>query len=306
MATVRWTWQAARRLHRGAPRPRHLLRPWRWHVPANQRIDEESIGVPWGTGDFNADKNPDLVVATNGFISVLFGNGDGTFRSGPAVWIGRFFEVRVADFDGDGRSDLAVLAEIASPRHTFSSRMLILLTQGDDFREPVEITELQAPADGLPCCASAGLIVADFDRDGRPDIATSTAVLLGKGDGSFHGAQGFHTSFQFQYPVAATDIDGDGHVDLVMHTGFEGEGVGAYVLFGQGDGSMSSTEYGRAGTGLCCGVIDYLYGTFFYVARSAADLDGDGRGDLVTFTKVSSTIDGTLTVLLNRTEVKPR
>ncbi|MBI4907641.1 MAG: VCBS repeat-containing protein [Acidobacteria bacterium] len=219
----------------------------------SQRIEGVSDGVPLASGDFDADGKPDLVLARNGFLEILLGQGDGTFRQGSAVSAWRVVDVHVADFNADGLSDLAVLPN-GCPSTDCSSfnRILIFLGQGDgSFREPVEISVFLAPAT-LTCCPSGGLVVSDFNRDGRPDIATSSALLLGKGDGRFQAAQSFDSSSLIygQFPVAAADLDGDGHLDLVMHTGYEGEGVGAYILFGQGDGAMRYEKYASGGSWL--------------------------------------------------------
>ena len=61
-------------------------------------------------GDFNGDGVPDLVVANRGFnnVSVLLGNGDGTFQTPVAFATGaRPQSVAVGDFNGDGKLDLA-------------------------------------------------------------------------------------------------------------------------------------------------------------------------------------------------------
>jgi len=73
-------------------------------------------------GDFNGDGIPDLVVTNDiaiGTISVLLGNGDGTFQSPRVSVAGSFpYSVAVGDFDGDGarayRSSNGVSSQIWS------------------------------------------------------------------------------------------------------------------------------------------------------------------------------------------------
>src|SRR5437899_10030713 len=77
-------------------------------------------------GDFNRDGIPDLVVTNlfSGSVSVLLGNGDGTFRAPVAFGAGSSpVFVAVGDFDGDGAQDLAVA--------NYHSTVSVLLGNGD-------------------------------------------------------------------------------------------------------------------------------------------------------------------------------
>src|SRR5215471_13038911 len=73
----------------------------------NVGTDPQSVAV----GDFNGDGHPDMAVAnfsTNN-VSVLLGNGDGTFRAAVNYATGHSpLSVAVGDFNGDGRLDLVV------------------------------------------------------------------------------------------------------------------------------------------------------------------------------------------------------
>src|SRR5262249_52009843 len=105
--------------------------------------------APWSVavGDFNGDGHADLVVANNGgsrimfglnpwlasgTLSVLLGNGDGTFQAAPTYPGANGLSVAVKDFNGDGISDLAVVFEAGSAcswaRETGRSRQLRLVT----------------------------------------------------------------------------------------------------------------------------------------------------------------------------------
>lgn len=126
------------------------------------------------TGDFNGDGILDLATANLGdsntadSITVLLGNGDGTFTpqtaiplSGPdPVWLA------LGDFNGDGIADLAVSNEI-------SDSVTVLLGNGSGSFTP-------ASANFATGSNPYDLAVADFNGDGLPDIAVGDS-------GSYHG-----------------------------------------------------------------------------------------------------------------------
>src|SRR5215831_12571491 len=85
--------------------------------------------VSVAVGDFNGDGKPDLAVANplfpNGTVSVLLGNGDGSFQAAQAFGAGsQPLSVAVGDFNGDGKPDLAVANQV-------SNNVSVLLGNGD-------------------------------------------------------------------------------------------------------------------------------------------------------------------------------
>jgi len=139
--------------------------------------------VAMTASDFNVDGKVDLAVVnqTTGDVSILLGNGDGTFAeaNGSPIAVGKL-PVRIAagDLNGDARPDLAVLNQS-------DNSVSVLLNNGD-------ATFTAAPNSPLATGQTpSGITIADFNQDGRLDIAVtnpstnSVSVFLGLGLGLF-------------------------------------------------------------------------------------------------------------------------
>jgi hypothetical protein len=183
-------------------------------------------------GDFNADGNLDLALLVGGTsyrsLRILLGKGDGTFtrQNGPVVR--NALSLSAADFNGDGKLDL-FLAHGSGTLPYFR----ILLGNGDG-----TFTFGCCPYGPLPLTASQRPAIADFNGDGKLDLAIGgidlhgkgvVAVFLGSGMGEFEPRVSYPVAFGGD-SVAAADVNGDGNVDLVTD--------GVSVLLGNGDGTF--------------------------------------------------------------------
>jgi FG-GAP-like repeat len=148
----------------------------RWRFSASLAVD-----------DLNGDGNLDLVRANalTDDVSVLLGNGDGTFQAAASYFAGEFASsVAIGDLTGDGNLDLAVTTGLAS----------VLLGNGDG--------SFQSPVNYFAGQVAFSVAVADLNGDGELDLAVAdlfsddvsfddVSVLTGKGDGTFETAVGF-------------------------------------------------------------------------------------------------------------------
>jgi hypothetical protein len=221
-----------------------------------------------GVADFNGDGVPDLLVrnihAAN--YNILLGNGDGTFKPTLTFHVNDLGLVIGGDFNGDGKSDLAVTTEDYSAG---TSSVSILLSNGDGTFSP------GATCNGVP--HNTELAVGDLNGDGKLDLIMlgkmATTVMLGNGNGTFQAP--LTMDFTGANLIVA-DFNGDGIPDLAM------TGAGASVALGNGDGTFSA-PWGFD-----------LWNTPFWLA--SGDFNGDGKLDLVDVSEYSG-----YAILLNMT-----
>ena len=203
--------------------------------------------------DFNGDGIADVPV-TQGYgsaVGILLGNGDGTWTPSPSpVAVSSPQLVVPADLDGNGTADVLAIT---------LNGYTALLGRGDG--------TLQAVASSVVEIDPSGVRVADFNGDGAvdfvvPDYTRSKLLLFpGGGDGTFGAPSvAYQSSVAFDQ-FGATDLDADGHVNLVVL------GADLTTILGHGDGTFSVkqvTSFGLGGLGLDTG-----------------DINGDGYPDVV-------------------------
>jgi hypothetical protein len=294
------------------------------------------------SGDFNGDGKPDLAILTWGlsstsYLTILLGNGDGSFSAKPTVVAvslpnqggdGVSGTMAAADFNGDGKLDLAVVGDYIS-----NGGVGILLGNGDG-------TFTTAGPNLDPTADFALIATGDFNGDGIQDFVTpnyfefggSPTIFLGKGDGTFTFSKVAFTLDYFPTSVVVGDFNGDGVLDLAFS-----DLNGVEIALGNGDGTFKETpaspiavptelyslqagDFNHDGKTDVAGLDDYFGqivillgngdGTFAVTKATpgvnasfngphqiaAADFNGDGMPDLALLTYAVNTASILLTV----------
>ncbi len=218
--------------------------------------------------DVNGDGKPDLIVVSNdtdtaaAIVSVFLGNGDGTYQ--PRTDYTTQLDtgaVTVADVNKDGHPDL-ILAGFPLSGSASDPAVAVFLNNGHGAFG----TAINGPA--LPDFTAQNAAVADFNKDGNPDIATNDGhILLGDGTGHFTLMAG--SQFAAAGNLVAADFNGDGKMDIATVTAATGnnnqETVG--IFLGNGNGTFTAGN---------------RYSGLFGVNNiGISDLDGDGNPDLI-------------------------
>lgn len=282
---------------------------------SNYSVGTGPIGV--STADLKEDGKLDIVVANpqDNTISVLLGNGDGTFQSPVSYAVGESpTAIRIADFNRDGKLDLAVRnwntvsVLLANGDGTFQSQVQyptgtgsygfaaadlnadgkidlvvtsdntvsVLLGNGDGTFQP----HVDYGAGSVP----ESVAVGDFNRDGKLDLAVADSngdtvtIFLGNGDGTFSKGTSYYAGYAARYVIAA-DFNGDGKLDLAVSD--QGNSTSVSILLGNGDGTFQTAVTYDTGPNPSSVI--------------TADLNGDGNLDLFT---TDNTGDGTLVSIL--------
>ncbi|HUE42276.1 MAG TPA: FG-GAP-like repeat-containing protein [Candidatus Sulfotelmatobacter sp.] len=232
--------------------------------------------------DLNGDQKLDFVVLNhaNETISVLLGNGDGTFAPQVTYATGHMpVALQAADFKGDGKIGVAVVNQICVITSTTcaAGSVSVLLGNGDG--------TLQPHVDFAVGVTPVGLAIADFNGDGKPDLAVTNAnlglgntvsILTGKGDGTFNPHVDY-TVVNEPGPIVAADFNNDGKIDLAIacedtaNTQVCPSPLSVSILLGNGDATFQRHDLQLATSGFSGGPSSLV----------AADLNADSISDLI-------------------------
>ena len=243
------------------------------------------------SGYLDGDGNIDLVVANydSDDVSVLWGNGDGTFTPAASrlnVSTDRNAEAPVAiaieDINGDGKPDIVTANESAGT-------VSVLLNEG--------ARRFAAAKESPTGMSPEALAIGNFSGhgDGKLDVATpnwlddTVTVLLGNGDGTFSMLSPIPVGAE-PYGLAAVDLNHDQILDLVAANSSGGEDYSGSltVLRGVGDGTFVPQPEITSGT--------FNDPVVIAVGKGPTDLNGDQNPDLV----VVNDYGDSLSVLLGK------
>jgi hypothetical protein len=183
------------------------------------------------------------------------------------------YSVAVADVNGDGKPDLVVAN---GNEDNGDGSVGVLLGNGDGTFKPVVTYDSGAALADF-------VVIADVNGDGKPDLVVANAgrdngadgsvgVLLGNGDGTFRPAVTYDSGGQGPVSVAVADVNLDGKLDVLVANGCLGISNCASgtvgVLLGNGDGTFQP-------------VVTYDDGGLLTAAVAAADVNGDGKPDML-------------------------
>jgi len=190
------------------------------------------------TADFNQDGFTDLITTNigNNSLSILFGNGDGTFKEQVKLDAGK--EPRALalnDFNGDGYVDLAVACSGSDQVAIFFGLANGMFGVGQRYtihRAPVSIAS------------------GDFNGDQKPDLIAALRndklkVLLGNGDGTFVEGP-LYEHGDTPTSIAVADLNRDGKLDLAVTNGGPMSSA-VSIWLGNGDGTFREPNDYRTG-----------------------------------------------------------
>ncbi|MDX3752743.1 FG-GAP and VCBS repeat-containing protein [Streptomyces sp. AK08-02] len=280
-------------------------------IPARANTRYARMGSDLAAGDFNGDGKKDLAVVADGKAYVYRGP---ISRSGVAGSVtaldkngGSFNTTALisGNVTGDNKTDLVVIGDVIGENYIASDAWFI---KGGRTLAPGRTLRLErVNGNGGEAERGGDGVIADFDKDGKGDIAIGTplfsksrgevSVWYGAAAGPARSARFTQntagvadTAETYDYfgdSIAAGDINGDGYRDLAI--GADGERIGTkpyagavHVLYGRAGGltTAGSQFFARNSAGVPGDVTD---GDGFGMKVSLRDGNRDGRADLYVY-----------------------
>lgn len=224
-------------------------------------VDSPTLPTPSAIAsiDVNSDGKRDLIITASGTLSIHLGNGNGTFVNSVDYASGGtdVKSISVADFNNDGKPDIAVPAND-------TGQLLVFMNNGNG----TFANFVQYSCSGTCTGVSSG----DFNSDGKIDIAaanvteSTVSIFINNGNGTFASAVTFATVNSPQ-KIAVADFNNDGKTDLVVGGRFTSA---LAVHMNNGDGSFAANA-------------DIVTSTAV-AGISTTDISGDGIADILIAT----------------------
>lgn len=219
--------------------------------------------------DFNNDTKADVAVTNqvSNNVSILLGNGNGTFNPQTLISVGSNpYSIVAAKFNSDNNFDLAVV-------NSFNNNVSVLLGNGNG--------TFSAPANFFVGATPISIDAADFNGDGKQDLAVanfggffagSVSILLGNGNGGFSAGNSVRTRTQPAFVKTAL-LNGDSLPDLAV-ANFGANSFSTFINTGNANFVLSQNVNTGAGP----------------VAIEIADFGTDGIADIAVANYNSDTI----------------
>ena len=222
-------------------------------------------------GDFNEDGKVDLAAAQNQGIGILDGDGTGSFQDGSRyqTHMADPRNLVVADFNNDGKKDFATFGGGQFSGDSVGSRVEVALGDGNGnfTRKSVSIFGFNLTL--------GGITAADFNNDGKPDLAVTRVtdrritILLNDGTGGFSATgksePGINVNFQ-PTAIASGDFNNDNKADLIA---IVPSALNYVVLLGNGTGGFTVFQDSP-----------FFGPSSFFEDVAVADFSNDGKSDI--------------------------